>query len=99
VLLTALLSLIPYRIQDHRPGMALPTVGGASPSITEYASTPEVAYSLILRRHCLSWGFLLSEDSSLDQADIKLASTTFNSKSREREYIFVTRPEEQRDFL
>lgn len=53
-MLTALLSLIPYRIQDHRPGMALPTVGGASPSITEYASTPEVAYSLILRRHCLS---------------------------------------------
>lgn len=59
-----------------RPGMAPPTMDWDLPHWSLIKKMPySLPYTLILWRHFLSWGSLLSDDSSLCQADIKLAST------------------------
>ena len=52
------------------PWVAQPTMGW----FLLYHSISRLAYCLILWRHFLSWDSLLSDDSSLCQVDIKLAS-------------------------
>jgi hypothetical protein len=76
-LLTAphgLSSLLSYRTQNHR----------STPLTMDWTRLHQLliknmsyrlAYSTVLGRHFLSWGFHLSNGSSLCQADIKLAST------------------------
>ena len=56
------------------PGMAPPTMGWALPYQSLIKEIPyRLAYSPILWRHFLNWGFLLSDDFSLCQLDIKMS--------------------------
>lgn len=58
------------------PRVAPPTMDWALPDQSLIKILPyRFAYSQILWRHSLNWGSLLSDDSGLCQADIKLAST------------------------
>ena len=81
VLLTGLL-LEPYSAcfliepRPTKPGMALPTMGLAHPHQILIIKMPyRLVYSRILWKHLLGWGFLLFDDSSLCQVDIKLTNT------------------------
>jgi hypothetical protein len=69
-----LLNLLSYRTQDpqHRGGT---THSGLGPPTLITKKMLYIAYGLMLWRHFLSWGSLLSDNSSLCQVDIKLAST------------------------
>ena len=53
-------------------GMALPTMGWAFPNLQ---NAYKLSYYLFLWRHFLNYDSLLSDDFSLCQVDIKLAST------------------------
>jgi hypothetical protein len=56
------------------PGMAPPTMGWALTHISIIKKMPyRLAYSLIVWRHFLNWGSLLSNDFSVHQVDIKSA--------------------------
>jgi hypothetical protein len=58
------------------PGMAPPTMHWALPHQSLIKKMPyRFAFSLILQGHCLGWIFLLSDDFSLCQVDIKIVST------------------------
>jgi hypothetical protein len=68
----ALFSLLFYRSQDQ----GFPFPQWILPHQSLNKKMPDrITYSWVLWRHFLSWGSLLSDDSSLCQGDINLAST------------------------
>jgi hypothetical protein len=71
-----LLSLLSYRNQGHRPWV-IPMAWVYSHQSLIKKMCYMLAYSQILKGHFLNWDFLLLDDSSLCQNNIKLASTVF----------------------
>jgi hypothetical protein len=69
-----LLSLLPYRTQDHQPRDGPTHNGLAPPPIQSLIKEMlhRLSHSLILRGYFLNWGFLLADDLRLCQVEIKL---------------------------
>lgn len=74
--------LIKHRITS--PGMALPAIiWGLTCQIVNKKIIYKIAYSIILWRHLFSWGFLLSDDFSFCQVDIKITTLVLNGRGRD----------------
>lgn len=69
--------------RNTRPGMTTPTMGWGLLHHSLIKKTfCQLDYSQILWSHFLSWGSLLSQDSSLCQIDIKVVSTAIQIKDK-----------------
>jgi hypothetical protein len=68
----ALVLIVP---RTTSPGAAAPIIDGLVLPTSIINKKTKAVYSLILWKHFINGGFLLSDDSNICQVDIKLAST------------------------